>query len=62
VGRRCRRRAAQQEGYGDLVAGQSFRRFRSVIGVEQGYNLDVPARILLNRGISRFVPAGISKA
>ena len=52
----------RQEGYGDLVAGQSFRRFRSVIGVEQGYNLDVPARMLLNRGISRFVPSGISKA
>jgi hypothetical protein len=30
--------------------------------VEQGYNLDVPARMLLNRGISRFVPSGISKA
>ena len=30
--------------------------------VEQGYNLDVLARMLLNRGISRFVPSDISKA
>ena len=39
VGRRCRRRAVRQEGYGDLVAGQSFRRFRSVIGSETGIQL-----------------------
>ena len=30
--------------------------------VEQGYNLDVLTQMLLDRGISRFVPSGISKA
>jgi hypothetical protein len=40
-----------KKGYGDLVAGQSFRRFRPVIGRRTGiYNLDVPARMLLSRG------------
>jgi hypothetical protein len=37
------------------VAGQSFRRFGSFIGVDQGYNLNVPARLLLN-GDFTFCP------
>jgi hypothetical protein len=44
-----------QNGYGDLVAGQDFRRFGSAIRLEQGYNLNVPARMLLN-GDFTFCP------
>ena len=43
VGRRSRRGAVPQKGYGDLVAGRDFRRFGSAIRLEQGYNLNVPA-------------------
>ena len=44
-----------QKGYGDLVAGQDFRRFASAIRLEQGCNLNVPARMLLN-GDFTFCP------
>ena len=55
VRRRCRRGAVPQEGYGDLVAGRDFRRFGSAIRLEQGCNLNVPARMLLN-GNFTFCP------
>src|SRR6516225_9888768 len=35
-------------GYGDLVAGPELRRSASATRLEQGCNLDVPARKLLN--------------
>ena len=44
-----------QKGYGDLVAGRDSRRFASAIRLEQGCNLNVPARMLLN-GDFTFCP------
>src|SRR6516225_4959748 len=42
-------------GYGDLVAGPDLRRSASANRLEQGCNLDVPARMLLN-GDFTFCP------
>ena len=42
-------------GYGDLVAGPELRRSASANRLEQGCNLDVPARKLLN-GDFTFCP------
>jgi hypothetical protein len=39
--------AGAANGYGDLVAGPDLRRSASANRLEQGCNLDVPARMLL---------------
>ena len=47
--------AGAANGYGDLVAGPDSRRSASANRLEQGCNLDVPARMLLN-GDFTFCP------
>jgi hypothetical protein len=55
VRRRRRRGVVPQKGYGDLVAGRDFRRFGAAVWLEQGCNLNVLARMLLN-GDFTFCP------